>query len=478
MFVVTTLCIVIKVSSESQEGLLSDSEITDLLQTASLLHDSLTSHTAIEHQEIALPSPVRVVKESQTQQQCVSDGTWYDCESAACTLEHVCEANTGLRGCACPPEWSPFQAAESTELSPFNPPPAAATDGANADWEPSPLQMEESTMPLSPPPPPATDGACNDATIADGVWMRHGMKLKAGPGGSRVTKRTPYMPKKEIDVAMRCPYIQNRNCLAENPAERERMEIFFSWDWQPNTCDLLPFEAPRMAGLLHDRRVLFIGDRSSEDMAISLRCMLHSPADTNAVHVFDSGVGGIHSESLAQFNCPGAGCQPSQIVDVWRQILTRHNMRDKDIIILSTDHSMGRLTVSFANVLGETLTDVFQGKVIFRTSIARHPRCMQNSADLYEPSGDDEMRSLSHRVLKKEVVKYWDQKANADRLIHTEFQRILGARYSLLNISMFEHRVDGHLGNLGDGDFDCLNYCLPGPTRMWNQLLYNNLFIW
>jgi len=49
-------------------------------------------------------------------------------------------------------------------------------------------------------------------------------------------------------------------------------------------------------------------------------------------------------------------------------------------------------------------------------------------------------------------------------------------KYTLLNVSMFDMRGDGHIGGGENTGRDCLHYCVPGPINEWNRLLYHNIW--
>ena len=60
----------------------------------------------------------------------------------------------------------------------------------------------------------------------------------------------------------------------------------------------------------------------------------------------------------------------------------------------------------------------------------------------------------------------------------------LAGRFALLNVSYVDARADGHVGgamahhpdpNKAKGAYDCLHYCLPGPSDACVHALYNLL---
>jgi hypothetical protein len=245
------------------------------------------------------------------------------------------------------------------------------------------------------------------------------------------------------------------DCTGRSAAEAERIAEALRWVWIPSECRLHTFSTERLQSILRGRTLLFVGDSLQTEMALSMQCLSRQSVSL----VF---------ERLDLLGCDkgpdgAADCKDVNIMLHWGTIIRAHKLTDNDILVVNTGahwHTSADAFKMNSEHLARVLARLFNGTVIFRTTIAGHDHCAEyrNPA---KASGSNFNWPTFDRV-----------NSQFSGALRAAFNRAL-----VLHVEMFEMRPDGHMQVTKDGTEDCLHYCLPGPIHVWNLLLYHVLSV-
>lgn len=76
-------------------------------------------------------------------------------------------------------------------------------------------------------------------------------------------------------------------CARKGASEDSRVRASLRWQWVPETCSLFPWSPKSFLQLLSGRKLLLMGDSLTEEMWMSLHCMMHS-IDLSPSHTVNS----------------------------------------------------------------------------------------------------------------------------------------------------------------------------------------------
>ena len=302
-------------------------------------------------------------------------------------------------------------------------------------------------------------------------------------------------------------------CGHLSSSDLQRASELFSWQWEPDECDLPTRVGPDLDELLQDFletakgfKVAFVGDSFAHEQFISLRCLLgqrvvsgelpNSFKTTTDIEVskYDSPFL-VSRETLHLLDEP----QPTKWMSQGRQSSSGYVKRNK---VLEADLELSRREDTFdwdnynytngeafghilkdnqlylvlntgahwhnnmegyskmvINVLGHLLK-FFKGKrVFYRASSHGHVGCM----DVKSPQQPED-------ATKESFVFNWRLLKHYNAIWKYEISRLNDPRFVFLDVfPMSEQRADSHsLSKFGN---DCFHYCLPGVVDYWNLLL-------
>lgn len=314
------------------------------------------------------------------------------------------------------------------------------------------------------------------------------------------------------------------NCIASNKSNA--IEIV-KWRWKPKGCDLPQFDPIAFLRLYRNINIGFVGDSLNRNMFVSLFCALKRvsgevrkwhPVGADRGFTFlqyNLTIAYHRTNLLARYGSWSAsdnngkleslGYKEGYRVDVdipdrtWAEAPTFH-----DILILNTGHwwwapskfdpvkspmlffEKGMPLVppispdaGLDMVLGH-MTSYVQRKVrpgtvlFFRTQSPRH----FEGGDWYQGGSCQRLQPL----MPQEVEELFALKNNGTnvetRLVNQHLYKALkSSSFHVLDIThMSEYRADAHPSQYGGKKHDdCMHWCLPGLTDVWNDLLIAQL---
>lgn len=270
-------------------------------------------------------------------------------------------------------------------------------------------------------------------------------------------RQTPLQPGWE------CTQNEHRNCAKKNAQEHRRIAKSLEYRWKPDGCRMRDFDPAVMGGFLRDRKLIYVGDSLNGDMAVSMICMMGGRREAKHIRA-------IRSNNLISEECKFAktvaaierACNKTAIREDWREKLAKQRVNEHDVMILNTGaHWYGGIQKAKV-VMGwvsEAINELFHGRLLYRTITFGHEQC----------------HKYSHPGETGPVTMYnWATFPELNAALHEVFST--HPKYTLLNVSMFDMRGDGHIGGGENTGRDCLHYCVPGPINEWNRLLYHNIW--
>ena len=288
----------------------------------------------------------------------------------------------------------------------------------------------------------------------------------------------------------------NRACLWRNDSEAARVVASMNWDWKPAVCKLGDLSFENLPTWLKSRgaKLRFYGDSLNNDMALQLISrggFLHNSSVPVDMALHDSSflvnsyrkdhLGALAAASLIEVQEKSKGGMESFLdeLDLPDVPWADENISSADILVLNAgahwSKSVEHTRVAFTKVARE-LWELPQHKqpraVIFRTTVMGHDKCAEFLNPLQAEEVAENKRASKHQY-------NWRSFSASNAAIIQAFKDVWPAeRFRALDISMFEQRGDGHNaphnGKQGVG-LDCLHYCVPGPSMVWNQLLLHVL---
>lgn len=256
-----------------------------------------------------------------------------------------------------------------------------------------------------------------------------------------------------------CCICRANNTLASDVKENEK------WDWVPDHCYLLHFEAVPFCYLLGNRSILFIGD----SMTLSTYDVLLDMIT----------VGGGHCQSQLYYG---------KSFYLFFQTSKSNNGLDHyvrqfqpDIVIMNAGAHLTTIDELKLETIPMTLKMIKEidqkypmTKYFFRTQYAGHPHCLKYSKPLrsydtrYVPDGNN--NSAFNLPYNWHFFLTYDSDA---------IELTNNTRLGIINVSPYYLRADGHVGNKvvhGENKIDCLHYAMPGVLDLTARIIYQMLF--
>ncbi|KAM0945998.1 putative PMR5 domain, PC-Esterase [Dioscorea sansibarensis] len=329
-----------------------------------------------------------------------------------------------------------------------------------------------------------------------------------------VGKWTP-KPEEPLYTDETCDYMASyTNCLKNGRPDRG----FLHWKWQPNGCDLPPFDPVKFLNAMRNKSFALIGDSIFRNHARSLLCLIspvakpyeiyHDRTNTGTFYYpeYNFTVYDIWSPFLLAYqleNVPTMQLHLDMLDSKWTKMYDKY-----DHVLMSGSHWFEKRALIYENnkvigchycpdlELNDIDADVAYRRALqltfkFITTSEHKPFVVLRTwspthyedgelpgsriCNRTEPFEEGEINGDPRDLLMRNVEVEEFEKASA-------IGKRSGVRIELLDtyhLSML--RPDGHPGAYRnyhpfDGgkknvETDCLHWCVPGPIDTWNELL-------
>jgi len=222
------------------------------------------------------------------------------------------------------------------------------------------------------------------------------------------------------------------------------------YQWIPNQCYLIQWNADLFCKLLGNRKILFVGDSTMQQTASTLMSMITTGRAACAPQItygwsthlvysrFKNNLKDFIERSDADIVILTAGAHLKEIGDVWGIFMAL----EEDIRVLRLNKKNTQL--------------------IWKTQNPGHLNCHM----LHKPLSWNE-----HSPYENDTDKYnWKEFKKYDDIAR-EYTKLLNI--SIIDMSPLYLRPDGHVYGIKE---DCLHYCQPGPLNLFSQLLLQKLY--
>ncbi|KAG2324449.1 hypothetical protein Bca4012_038960 [Brassica carinata] len=279
---------------------------------------------------------------------------------------------------------------------------------------------------------------------------------------------------------------------------------YLQYRWKPTGCDIPRFNGLDFLTRFKGKKILFVGDSLSNNMWLSLSCMLHA-AVHNASYNFKP------DKLLSTFTIPEYGISISFLkngflVDVvgdktrglilkLDSISTGNMWLGSDVVIFNTFHwwsHTGRAKNWDYFQVGDKLVKEMNRMEAFKIALTTWAKWVDQNIDpsktrvFYQgvspvhQNGTEWGEPGKSCLGETEPVKGSNYPhTNEGEDIVKSVIRGMAKPVSLLDVTaMTEMRKDSHPSIYAGGGSslnDCSHWCLPGVPDIWNQLLYTSL---
>ncbi|KAM7526531.1 hypothetical protein LguiA_016433 [Lonicera macranthoides] len=314
-----------------------------------------------------------------------------------------------------------------------------------------------------------------------------------------------------------CPYMSDQ--LACHKHGRPDLEYQY-WRWQPHNCNLKRWNATVMWEKLRGKRLMFVGDSLNRGQWISMLCLLHSvvPAEKRSItpqaHLttfraedYNATVEFLWAPLLVESNSDDPVNHRLEERIIRPDSILRHASvwEHADILVFNTylwwrqgpvkmlwSGELNGICEEIDEVRGMELAmetwanwvasnvDPLKKKVFFVTMSPTH-----QLKEEWEPGSEG---NCYNEKMPIEDERYWGSGSDLAtmRMVKKVLSR-LRSKVTVLNITQLsEYRKDGHssiyrkfwekrtpeqLANPASYS-DCIHWCLPGVSDVWNELLF------
>ena len=355
---------------------------------------------------------------------------------------------------------------------------------------------------------------CSGTDYSDGEWVRVDENSPSDnfdecidlAGMARSNYSLKVAAKKEDINSKYCNNTIDRPPLVEDNGFKCKLAFYFGgstsisesnttfypksvkYKWNPRRCKLKDWDPEDFCNLLRDRTVLFVGDSTVFQTAMTLKAMLYFHyASFNLSmschrHIYYAGSDRLVNRPKTNF---GRGGGVTLFEAAYKLDFNIH------FLILSTGYHMHpRETDVTANVTDEAYADSFfpvlnaeirhlvyqfkkrniPTKIIYKTENVGHNGCGQFAGPDNTLNHEDELVKLNA------FNKY---KWNYELETETRFMRFAHSHdMDIIRMYPLYSRPDGHvIANAPGFAVDCLHYCAPGPLNIFSRLFYHYLFV-
>lgn len=244
--------------------------------------------------------------------------------------------------------------------------------------------------------------------------------------------------------------VGGNGCTCDKTQGRDTVNPREKYQWVPDTCEVLKWNATQFCDLLGDRTIYLDGDSTMDQAANSLLSRIYVGNGSCANRIFfrrdfDSMFRGLPGRlhdtnaSIAMFNW-GAHCHDDgDIAMFWTAFNTTVNS------------PMMQKVIHDQNIT-----------LVWRTNHPAHHFCQ----GILEPS----TYNIDHYLQFNKTVDVYDWNGFS----RWDYQSLDWAKklnMKVLDMSPLYYRIDSHPTN-----GDCLHYCLPGPIDLFSDLMMQMLY--
>ncbi|CAH2067836.1 unnamed protein product [Thlaspi arvense] len=281
---------------------------------------------------------------------------------------------------------------------------------------------------------------------------------------------------------------------------------YLNYRWQPTGCDISRFDGQDFLTRYKGKKILFVGDSLSNNMWLSLSCMLHA-AVPNANYTLQL------DKLLSTFTIPEYGISVNflkngflvdLVADKTRgmilkldSISTGNQWLGSDVVIFNTFHwwtHAGRSKTWKYFQVGDKIEEEMNRMEAFKIALTTWANWVDHNIDpsktrvFYQGvspvhlNGTEWGKPGKTCLGETEPVEGNSSSGQNNNEGEDIVRGVIGRMAkpaSLLDVTaMAELRKDGHPSIYAGGGRklnDCSHWCLPGVPDVWNQLLYTAL---
>ena len=259
------------------------------------------------------------------------------------------------------------------------------------------------------------------------------------------------------------------------------------YKWNPSQCQLKDWNPADFCNLLNSRTVLFVGDSTVYQTAMTLKAMVyyHYASVGNLKESCHRNIYFEMSDRLV--NRPKTNYGRGGGLTVFDAV-SKHNFKVNFLILSTGYHVHPRDADVGVNVTDEAYADSFfpvlnaeirhvvyqlrkrlvDFKIIYKTENVGHTGCQEFTGP------DNALNQVDRLVALNAFNKY---KWNYEIETQTRFIRFAHNHdIDIIRMHPLYSRPDGHIITKGLG-IDCLHYCAPGPLNIFSRLFYHYLFM-
>lgn len=227
--------------------------------------------------------------------------------------------------------------------------------------------------------------------------------------------------------------------------QRERYE------WEPLTCDLIPWNATQFCELLGNRTLLLVGDSTMQQTGAALASRITYDAAPMKGCAPQVAIGRINKfghdkNQVDAINHIRAVKPDILIVNTGAHFLT-HTEFEHDVVRLKALQQEVRTSFPDKNIT-----------MIWKTMNPGHVSCSQTS--------NGPLNTVWNHHHSREDLYQWYLFPHQDTFAKHYVRSELGMK--VIDMSPLYYRQDAHS--------DCLHYCMPGPVDLFSVLLLNMLY--
>ncbi|VVA95778.1 unnamed protein product [Arabis nemorensis] len=298
-----------------------------------------------------------------------------------------------------------------------------------------------------------------------------------------------------------CPFI-GLDCQKFGRPDKD----YLYYQWQPTGCDIPSFSGLYFLKRFRGKKILFVGDSLSNNMWVSLCCMLYASVP-NATYSFKL------NKKLSTFTIPEYGISVNYlkngflvdlVADKTRglvlkldSISTGKQWLGSDVVIFNTFHwwtHTGRSKTWDYFQVGDRIEKEMDRMEAFKIALKTWANWVDHNIDpskarvFYQGvspvhlNGSEWGKPGKTCLGETKPVKgtIYPRHSGGEAIV-SRVIRGMAKPVSLLDVTaMTEMRKDGHPSIYAGGGRrlnDCSHWCLPGVPDAWNQLLYVALLV-
>ncbi|XP_010531925.1 PREDICTED: protein trichome birefringence-like 42 [Tarenaya hassleriana] len=294
-----------------------------------------------------------------------------------------------------------------------------------------------------------------------------------------------------------CPFIGNGfDCQKNGRPDKD----YQHYRWQPSGCNIPRFDGRDFLKRYRGKKILLVGDSLSNNMWVSLSCMLHAsvPNSTYTFHFSNP----LSTFTIPEYEITVNWIKNGFLVDlVWDKrgkilkldsISSGRQWLGADVVIFNTFHwwtHTGRAKSWDYFQVGETIVEEMDRMEAFKIALTTWGKWVDKNIDPSECRVFFQGVSVSHFNATewggkkgKSCVgetgpvkgqKYPGPRDKGEAIARSVIKGMAKPAYLLDVTLLTQLRKDGHPSSYaGRPGKDCSHWCLPGAPDAWNELLY------